>query len=285
MGRGKENNNEKKESASLRFLYGCAIGRLILKLLTGRWLSKLAGHFLDSRLSANLSKGFIEKNGIDISEYEKDKFDSFNDCFTRKIKDGARPFDTAPEALCSPCDGLLSVYDISADSVIPVKQSAYTVNDLLGGDGAAERFYGGTCLVIRLCVDNYHRYAYIDSGVKGKNNYIKGKLHTVRPIALEKYPVFVRNCREWTLMHTENFGDVAEIEVGALLVGKIKNHDGKGSFSRGAEKGMFLYGGSTVVLLFEAGKISLNEKYAACKGGVTEIPVKMGERIGSASRQ
>ena len=282
MGRRKENKNEKKESAP-RFLYGCAFGRLILKLLTGRWLSKLAGHFLDSRLSARLSKGFIEKNGIDITEYEKDKFDSFNDCFTRKIKGGARPFDTAPEALCSPCDGLLSVYDIDGSSVIPVKQSAYTINDLLDGDEAAKKFSGGICLVIRLCVDNYHRYAYIDSGVKEKNIFIKGKLHTVRPIALEKYPVFVRNCREWTLMHTENFGDVAEIEVGALLVGKIKNHDGEGSFIRGSEKGMFLYGGSTVVLLFEADKISLDEKYDSCKGGATEIPVKMGERIGIAS--
>ena len=285
MGSGKVKKIEKKESASLRFLYGCAFGRFILKLLNGRWLSKLVGCFLDSRLSARLSKGFIEKNGIDITEYEKDRFDSFNDCFTRKIKDGARPFDMAPEALCSPCDGLLSVYKIDGSSVIPVKQSVYTVNDLLGGDGAAERFYGGTCLVIRLCVDNYHRYAYIDSGVKGKNNYIKGKLHTVRPIALEKYPVFVRNCREWTLMHTENFGDVAEIEVGALLVGKIKNHDEEGSFIRGAEKGMFLYGGSTVVLLFEADKISLDEKYEPCCGGVTEIPVKMGERIGFASNK
>lgn len=282
MGRGKEKNNEKKESASLRFLYGCAFGRLILKLLTGRWLSKFVGHLLDSRLSARLSKGFIEKNGIDISEYEKDKFDSFNDCFTRKIKEGKRPFDTAPEALCSPCDGLLSAYEVDGDSVIPVKQSAYTVFDLLGGDAAAEKFFGGLCLVIRLCVDNYHRYAYIDSGVKEKNTFIKGKLHTVRPIALEKYPVFVRNCREWTLMHTENFGDVAEIEVGALLVGKIKNHDGEGKISRGDEKGMFLYGGSTVVLLFEAGKISLDEKYAAGFGGECEIPVRMGEKIGSA---
>lgn len=272
--------NEKKESASLRFLYGSAAGRLFLKAINGRWLSRLAGRFLDSRMSKCLVKGFVTKNGIDLSEYEKDTFDSFNDCFTRKIREGGRPFDPSPDALCSPCDGRASVYKIDGDTVIPVKQSKYTVSSLLGGDGCADRFSDGVCLVIRLCVDNYHRYAYIDSGTKGENRFIKGKLHTVRPVALEHYPVFAENCREWTVMHTDNFGDVAEVEVGALLVGKIKNYDGAGKIRRGDEKGMFLYGGSTVVLLFEKDRVELfPEIFAATERG-DEYPVKMGEKIG-----
>ena len=129
----KKEKNNKKESASLRFLYGNAVGRVFLRMLSGRWLSKAAGRYLDSCLSKHLVKGFIEKNGIDLSEYEKDTFASFNDCFTRKIKEGMRPFDKEPSALCSPCDGLLSVYDISGDTVVPVKQSAYSVSRLLGG--------------------------------------------------------------------------------------------------------------------------------------------------------
>ena len=274
----------KKESASLRFLYGNAFGRLVLKCLTGRGLSKLCGKYLDSRMSKGLIKGFVEKNGIDLSEYEKQEFDSFNDCFTRKIKEGMRPFDMSPDVFCSPCDGRMSAYRVNGDSVIPVKQSRYTVDELLGGDPAAKLFYGGVCLVIRLCVDNYHRYAYPDSGTKGENSYIKGKLHTVRPIALEKYPVFVRNCREWTILHTDNFGEVAMCEVGALLVGKIKNHLGEGSFRKGEEKGMFLYGGSTVVLLFEEGRVIFpDELFSSTERGV-ETPVRMGEAIGKSSK-
>ena len=275
-------DGKKRESASLRFLYGSVPGRVVLRALNGRWLSKLAGKYLDSGLSKHLVKGFVKKNGIDLSEYEKDVFSSFNDCFTRKIKEGKRPFDEDPSALCSPCDGLLSVYDITGDAVIPVKQSAYSVSRLLGGCDDAERFENGVCAVIRLCVDNYHRYAYPDGGTKGENHFIKGRLHTVRPVALERYPVFTENCREWTILHTDNFGDVAMIEVGAMLVGKIKNHLGAGEFRRGDEKGMFLYGGSTVVLLFEKGKAKLERRFYDATAKGEETPVRMGERIGSA---
>ena len=275
-------DGKKRESASLRFLYGSVPGRVVLRALNGRWLSKLAGKYLDSGLSKHLVKGFVKKNGIDLSEYEKDVFSSFNDCFTRKIKEGKRPFDEDPSALCSPCDGLLSVYDITGDAVIPVKQSAYSVSRLLGGCDDAERFENGVCAVIRLCVDNYHRYAYPDGGTKGENHFIKGRLHTVRPVALERYPVFTENCREWTILHTDNFGDVAMIEVGAMLVGKIKNHLGAGEFRRGDEKGMFLYGGSTVVLLFEKDKAKLERRFYDATAKGEETPVRMGERIGSA---
>lgn len=271
---------EKKESASLRFLYGTAVGRLLLKCICGRWLSKLCGAFLDSKASKFLIKGFVENNGIDLSEYESDGFKCFNDCFTRKIKEGYRPFNGSANAFCSPCDGLLSAYRINEGTVLPVKQSKYTVRSLLGEADISEKFRGGICLVIRLCVDNYHRYAYIDDGTKEDNIYIKGKLHTVRPIALETLPVFVENCREWTLMHTENFGEVVQVEVGALLVGKISNRFGKSAFSKGEEKGMFLYGGSTVILLIEKNRIHIPEKYFENTEKGIETPVKMGEKIG-----
>ena len=67
-------------------------------------------------------------------------------------------------------------------------------------------------------------------------------------------PVFVRYCREYTVMNTADFGSVTQIEVGALMVGKIRNHYGVSSFTRGEEKGLFLYGGSTIVILLEPGQ-------------------------------
>lgn len=276
----KKRDRSNKESTALRFLYGTVPGRFILRPLCSRTFSRLCGCFLDSGLSKPLIGRFVRKYSIDLSDYRCDDLGSFNDFFTRKIKDGKRPVDTEPSALIAPCDGLLSAYRISGDTVIPVKQSMYTVSSLLGGDPIAERFKNGVCLVFRLCVDNYHRYCFIDDGIKGKSVFLQGRLHTVRPIALERYPVFAENCREYTLLKTENFGEVVQIEVGAMLVGKIRNYRGKKNVRRGEEKGMFLYGGSTViVLLREDTAIIPEELYAATERG-RETAVKLGERIG-----
>lgn len=274
------NDKKQKESLSLRFLYRTFIGRLCLKLLTARWISKLAGAFLNTRLSKPMIKRFVKKNGIDLNDFHSDNFKCFNDCFTRKIKDGKRPMDMSPEAFVAPCDALLSAYNIDDNTVLHIKGSDYRISDLLGGSDKAELFSGGIALVFRLCVTHYHRYVYFDSGSKGENVFIKGKLHTVRPIALEALPVFVRNCREYTIMKTDNFGTAAQIEVGALLVGKIKNHHGEHTFSRGEEKGMFLYGGSTVVLLLEKDKAILDKSLFEATQKGEETPVVMGERLG-----
>ncbi|MBE6635123.1 MAG: phosphatidylserine decarboxylase [Ruminococcaceae bacterium] len=271
-----------KETRSLRFLYNTAIGRFFLKILTARWISKLAGKFLDSRASKPLIKKFVRKNNINLSEYYADNFTCFNDCFTRKIRDGLRPVDALPTSLISPCDSLLSAYHIDENLVLKIKGSEYRIEDLLNNAMLAESFRGGVALVFRLCVTHYHRYIYFDNGNKGDNVFIPGKLHTVRPIALEALPVFVRNCREYTIMKTDNFGTAAQIEVGALLVGKIKNHHSEYTFTRGEEKGMFLYGGSTIVLLLEKNRANLREDIFLTTENGLETDVMMGEKIGEA---
>lgn len=270
----------KKESASLRFLYETAAGRACLKLLTSRSLSKLAGMFLDSPLSKGLINPFFEKNHIDRNDYVDEKYKSFNECFCRRIKPEKRPIPREKDVFMAPCDGKLSVYEIQKGTVLPIKQSRYTISDLLGGSKVSREFDGGYCLVFRLCVDNYHRYCYLDNGRKGKNIFLPGKLHTVRPIALEHYPVFVQNCREYTIMDTENFDRVAQIEVGAMLVGKIKNRHQEACFLRGQEKGMFLYGGSTIVVLVKKDKVHLRDDLRRSLNQGKEIPVIMGEKLG-----
>ncbi len=268
---------KKEKKGALNFLYNTAFGRMLLKPLCSRTLSKICGAFLDSRMSKPLIKKFVKNNGIDLNDYESDNFKCFNDCFCRKIKAELRPIDGEKSHFISPCDGLLSLYKIDDDTVLPIKQSHYKISDLLNGDEIYKKYKDGICLVFRLCVDHYHRYCYFDNVKKGENVFVKGKLHTVRPIALERYPVFVQNCREYTVMESENFGTITQIEVGAMLVGKIKNHHGVGEFARGEEKGMFLYGGSTVVLLVEKDRIEVEQKYFEATKNYEEIPVKMGE--------
>lgn len=268
---------KKEKKGALNFLYNRAVGRIILKPLCSRTVSRICGAFLSCRMSKPLIKKFVKNNGIDLNDYESDNFKCFNDCFCRKIKSGLRPIDNEKNHFISPCDGLLSAYKITDDTVLPIKQSSYTISELLKGDEISKKYENGVCLVFRLCVDHYHRYCYVDNLKKSENIFVKGKLHTVRPIALERYPVFVQNCREYTVMETENFGTVTQIEVGAMLVGKIKNLHEQGEFSKGEEKGMFLYGGSTIVVLLEKDKSNINPDYfEKTKNGI-EIPVKMGE--------
>ena len=266
---------------SLNFLYKTIPGRFFLKPLASRPLSKLAGAFLDSPLSAFLIKSFVQNNNINLDDYETEGIKTFNQFFRRKIKEGRRPFNMEPDNLCAPCDGLLSVWNISDDTVLPVKQSQYTVSSLLKNDELAAEYKDGLCLVFRLCVDNYHRYAYADSGKKGPNIFIPGVLHTVRPIALESRPVFVENCREYTIIESTVFGKLIQMEVGAMLVGRIVNLEGQGIAERGKEKGFFEYGGSTIILLVKKDMVKLRQDLIDNSKAGIESPVKMGQIIGS----
>ena len=263
----------------LKFLYKTFIGRLILKILTCRLISKVCGLFLSSFLSKGLIKGFIKRHNIDMSDYEEVKYRSFNDFFTRKIKEGRRPINGNDKDLISPSDGLLSAYHIDKDLIIDIKNSKYSVSSLLRDDELASSFEGGSCIVIRLCVDNYHRYCYPFEGKKGCNKHIKGVLHTVRPIALENVKVFTENSREYTVLENDIFDQVIMMEVGALLVGKIANYHEEYNFKKGEEKGMFLFGGSTIILLVDR-HVNIDKKYFASTSKGIEEPVKMGCVIG-----
>ncbi len=264
----------------LNAMYKTAAGRFLLQPFTAVSVSKLARLFLNSRLSLPLVDRYIKKYDIDLTYCEKKSFSSFNDFFTRKLKREARPFSDEDNKLCSPCDSKLTVYKIDEDSVFDIKDVSYTVAELLRSNKLAEKYKNGWCFIYRLEPNNYHRYAYIDNGVKTKNFYIGGMLHTVQPIAINRVKVFRQNCREFSLLRTENFGDVIQIEVGALFVGKISNHHEKAKFKRGMEKGMFEFGGSTIIQLFEEGKVSPDSDILMNTIDEKETPIVMGEVIG-----
>ena len=92
-------------------------------------------------------------------------------------------------------------------------------------------------------------------------------------------PVFTENAREVTVMETAHFGKVTQVEVGAMMVGKIKNYPLSESFHRGDEKGCFLFGGSTVILLFEKDNLRLRPQLIRETQRGHETPVIAGERL------
>lgn len=264
----------------LNVMYKTAAGRFILSPVTMPWVSKLVRAFLTSPLSKPMIKKYITKHDIDMTHSVKQSFGSFNDFFTRELDKDARPFCKDKAKLCAPCDGKLSVYKTDETAVFEIKGTPYTIRELLHSSKLAQRYKNGWCFIYRLEPSDYHRYAYIDSGVKTDNYYIGGVLHTVQPIAINRCKVFKQNSREFTLLKTVSFGDVVQIEVGALCVGRITNHHGRCSYRRGDEKGMFEFGGSTIIQLFEGDKVSPDYDLIMNTANDMETPVKMGESVG-----
>ena len=266
----------------LAALYGSVWGRMLLRPLVSPLVSKVAGAFLSSRLSVGLIRPFIRKNGIDMEPFEKTVYRSYNEFFSRKIRPEMRPIEQDPRCLIAPCDSKLTVLPISGECVFTLKHTLYTVASLLKNEELAAQYEGGYVLIFRLTVDDYHRYCYMANGEKTANTRIPGVLHTVNPIANDVYPIYKENSREYTTLHTEAFGDLLIMEVGALLVGKIVNHHQAAKVFRGQEKGYFQFGGSTVVVLLQKNAAVIDEDLLANSLEGVETVVKMGEVIGKS---
>ena len=270
-----------KDSVLLSFLYDTVPGRILLRPLIGKRVSVLAGRLLSTRASALVIPYFIRKHKISMKgiAVPENGFSSFNDFFTRKKSKA--PSVPGKDYLMSPCDGLLTVLDITKDSVLLVKGSNFTLESLLQDKELAERFTGGRALIFRLTPTHYHRYCYPAEGEIAGEKRIEGKYHCVRPIALRRFPVFSENAREYQVIHTKRFKDMIQMEVGAMLVGRISNKKhspGEYKVEAGEEKGCFEFGGSTIILLFQKDALRLR-KDLLNSDKEKEIPVKIGSII------
>ncbi len=261
---------EVEDNKALKFLYNTLLGRLILKIATTKIIANIYAKYMNSKLSVRKINKFIKVNNINMDEYIDTKYNSFNDFFMRKIKDGKR---TIQDDVISVCDSKLSIYNINDDSIFEIKNSKYTVEELIG----EKRDYK-YALIFRLCVDDYHHYVFPDDGKVISSKYINGKLHTVQPIALKKYKVFHENSREITFLDCKNLGDVCYVEVGAMMIGKIVNEPVK-EFKKGEEKGHFEFGGSTIILLLNK-DIKFDKKILENTNNEIETIVKLGDSIG-----
>lgn len=268
-----------REDFSVRFLYSTAAGRIMLKLLTKPVASKIGGFFLDSPLSRVIIPGFIKKNNISLEgiEVPDGGFYSFNHFFKRRKKNVV--FDKNHNHFINPCDGLLSVVKLNGYSIFRIKNTKYDLRELLRDEKLAEEFKGGFGLIYRLTPKHYHRYIFSDDGVIFSSRRIEGILQCVRPIALSRYKVFTENTREYTVLATENFGKVIQMEIGAIMVGKITNHKLSGRVARGMEKGCFEFGGSTIVVLVKKDMMKFKMDFIDKLKKHKEVPVYLGESI------
>lgn len=273
---------EDKQDKLLERLYGSETGRRALGILVKPSVSKLSGTLLDSRLSKHFISPFLAESNISMDEYEEEDYESYNQFFTRRVREGQRSFPEAPELLGAPCDGRITAYPISQAASFTIKHTVYTMEGLLRSRKLAKKFEGGILCILRLTVEDYHHFCYVDGGERTKNYHIPGVFHTVNPTAGEHYPIYTENTREFCLLKSNNFGTLMMMEVGAMLVGKIVNHHEKMAVRRGMEKGFFEYGGSTVILAFQKDKVIIDEDILKNTAEGFETAVKMGEQIGRA---
>jgi len=260
----------------VEFLYNKIPGRVLLKICLARpWLSKLVAVYQKSSCSRRDIEPFIKKHNIDTRHWDVKSFRCFNDFFVRK-----KDIDISSEAssFSAIAESKLSVFTVDENLCLNIKNSKYTVDEIIGSKELAKDFSEGLCLVFRLSANNYHRYIFPDKGNIKKTYKIKGALHTVRPVA-SRYRVFSRNSREVSILETENLGEIVQIEVGAMLVGKIRNNNIT-SFDKGDEKGFFEYGGSTVILLIKKDSLILDSDIIEQAEKGYEIKVDIGEKIG-----
>lgn len=266
----------------LVWLYYNPVGEVSLQTLVKRkFLSSVYGYMMDRSSSTDKIQPFVEEFDIDMRIVQKQQFSSFNDFFTRKLKKGARPVDTISTVLVSPADGKIMAWaDISRVDFI-IKGYKFDVVSFLNDSMLGNDYHDGSLIIIRLAPNDYHRFHFPVSGQVSSITHINGDYYSVNPIALHKMAeIFCLNKREYVIISNPIFEELIMAEVGATMVGSIiQTYEGK-IVTKGQEKGYFEFGGSTIVLLFEKGKINIDKDLLINTARRLETTVKMGERIG-----
>lgn len=266
----------------IRWAYQDSSASLLERLLFRSGLiSKGFGLWFDSPLSRGKINSVIEELSIDMEEAQRPASDykSFNDFFARHLKPEARPYSDVPDAVVSPADGRVLVFpELDRDVFIPVKGYPMSIASMLPGH--YQRFLGGALAIVRLCPADYHRYHFPAAGRITDSRMIPGALHSVNPIALGAGPdVFGENKRCNTLIENDDLGTYCYSEVGAFGVGSIINTKTTGPVQKMEEKGYFKFGGSTVVVVFEPGKIAFSPDLIANSAKGRETLVKVGQPL------
>ena len=273
----------------LRWIYSTLLGRLTLETAVKRKaFSRWYGWRMSRPASRKLISGFIEQYELDAGEFLEplESYKTFNEFFYRKLKPSARPVAEGEDIAVFPADGRhLGFANVDAAEGVFVKGQRFDLAALLGSRELAERFAGGSLVLSRLCPVDYHRFHFPVEGVAAAApKQINGDLYSVNPIALrQRLAIFWENLRYLTLLTSSRFGHVAFLEVGATCVGSVTHtHHSAAPFAKGDEKGYFAFGGSSVITIFEPGKIALSPDLLAHSAECREVYARMGDEMGTA---
>ncbi|KAJ7573667.1 phosphatidylserine decarboxylase-domain-containing protein [Mycena floridula] len=262
-------------------------------------LSIKQGLKYDSPESAAEIPAFIAFHGLDVGEVELPlgEYKTFNSFFYRKLKPTARPLETPddPYRLVSAADCRFMAFESISDATkIWIKGREFGVGKLLNGETTTSNvdpnapyydptpYLSGTLCIFRLAPQDYHRFHSPVKGVVGKMKRVEGEYYTVNPQAIRTtLDVYGDNVRKVVPIHSEEFGVVMCVCVGAMMVGSIETTVEEGQdVERGDEFGYFAFGGSTIVILFEKGRVTWDEDLVVNGKAAVETLVRVGMGIG-----
>lgn len=267
-------------------------------LLPKKALTALAGRFAGARLGGTTTafiRWFVRRYQVNMDEAANPdirSYPTFNDFFTRPLRDGARPL--APAAFVCPVDGAISQFGpVQKDQIFQAKGHSYSTQALVGGDATlAATFENGSFATLYLSPRDYHRIHMPCDGVLRRMIYVPGDLFSVNPTTARGVPgLFARNERVVCVFDSPH-GPFVLTLVGATIVGSMAtvwhgqvnpprlpqvtewHYDaGKVVLRQGQEMGRFLLG-STVVMLFPQNVLKFNPLWTAAK------PIVLGEAMG-----
>ncbi len=206
------------------------INFLLTNRIPRRFATQFVGWFsrIEQPIIRDLSIGVWRQfSGLDLREAKKTQFRSMHDCFTRELKDGARPIDARPDILVSPCDAIVGACgEIAGTELYQAKGFPYTLEDLLGDRGPVEAHRNGRYVTLRLTSSMYHRFhAPHDCRIE-EVIYISGDTWNVNPIALKRVErLFCKNERAVVRTTLKADGQtVTLVAVAAILVASIRLH-------------------------------------------------------------
>lgn len=266
-------------------------GGPLLSLLYSNWLSPLRPLFLSQGFSENAAwllekrydrrrlEALMDRHGINPADFAGCPFEDFHSFFIRRYRPEAVPAAPA-NRLISPSDGKAQVHAIGEDLRVRVKGRVYGVEELLGGSRQAAFFRGGHLFLLRLSLHDCHRFIYTESGTFAGEAFrrIPGQLHTVSAYS-DGAPILRENERRYSILETRH-GLVGVMEVGAMLVGRIRYHSTRRA-TRGDERGWFEPGGSAILLFYQAGVVQPDPDLIRETAAGNEVQVRLGEGIGS----
>lgn len=261
-------------------------------------ISKAAGRLAASRhpmVKRAFIRSFAKAYDISLEDYERQSlnaYESFNDFFTRELKDDARAIDTTAQGIISPADGLISqLGQIQDHKLLQAKGRHYDIGQLLANNEDGNYFADGSFATVYLAPSNYHRVHMPFAGTLTKTRYVPGTLFSVNTTTAANVPdLFARNERLVCLFDTE-YGKAAVVLVGAMIVagietvatGKITRTDDiqeaehDMNLEKGDELGRFYLGSTAIVVLPKAAKADWQDNIMA------NTAVQMGQLLGLAN--
>ncbi|KAK9763249.1 phosphatidylserine decarboxylase [Basidiobolus ranarum] len=264
--------------------------RAIRRLLKATSLKQ--GRKFDDPASIRDIRPFIQFHQINTDEIRDpiESFKSFNEFFYRKIKPESRilvaPND--PRVVVSPADCRCTCFPTTSDATrLWIKGEDFTIARLLGETSEenqvlAQIFEDGPLAICRLAPQDYHRFHFPVDGRVRYHQVVNGQYFTVNPMAIRSgLDVYGENKRNVTIIESEQFGLVAYISIGAMMVGSIELTCEPGQrYSRMDEFGYFAFGGSTIVLLFQQGMVRFDTDLVENSQRSLETLIQVGNSIG-----